>query len=75
METFTHTLDPYEKRVFEYLKNLKPRTTIVLDELVEKINMKKFIETAKKYMRLHAYIYMDGLEFSNDYTKLKKQEL
>ncbi|AUS04402.1 hypothetical protein [Pseudotamlana carrageenivorans] len=82
MNTATKPLNPpplneYEAQVYKYLNTLLPNDTINVADIVKEENNEKFIEIVKKYMRYHVDInsspYMNGLSFSNDYTKIRKQ--
>lgn len=62
----------WEDKIYKWLDELKPGCSIKIINVCRSENQEKFIELVKEYIDNHHY--GNGIEFSNDYSQIKKIE-
>jgi len=69
--------DNYANKVFTFLNNMLIEEWYTIDRFVKKENQKDFVEVVKFYIQMHPNKIPagNGIEFSNDYTKIRKQTM
>lgn len=63
----------YEDEIYTYLDKMEIGSTVSIDKVCKPENKDKFIFIVKEYIDNHEY--GNGIEFSNDFTKIKKNAI
>ena len=60
----------YTEQIWTFLDKLKPGDKVSVGSIVKKVNHDKFIQAVKDY--IETWPYGGGIEFSADYSHIKK---
>lgn len=67
--------DTYRDRVYDFLYKMPVGKAYIVDNICKAGSRDKFIEIVKEFMEATRLQYSYGLEFSDDYTIIRKDDV
>ena len=70
-----NSLDEYREKVYDFLCRMPVGKVYVIDNICKADSREKFVEVVKEFMEATLLKYSYGLEFSDDYTMIRKDDV
>ncbi len=67
--------DEYREKVYDFLYRMPVGKVYVIDNICKADSREKFIQIAREFMEATLLNYSYGLEFSGDYTTIRKDDV
>lgn len=68
-------IDEYRNRIYDFLERMPVGSVYVLDTLCRQENKELFISIVKEFIWATRRFYCYGIEFTNDYSRLRKMDV
>lgn len=68
-------MDEYREKVIEFLDRMPVGPVYVIDTICKAESKALFMEIVKEYINATRLIYSNGIEFSDDYTRIYKRDV
>lgn len=68
-------MDEYRQKVIDFLDRMPVGPVYVIDTICRADHKEQFIEIVKEYINATRLIYGNGIEFSDDYTRIYKRDV
>ena len=65
----------YRKKVIDFLDRMPVGSVYIIDHICKTENKEMFIEIVKEYIISTRRAYSNGIEFTNDYSRIRKMNV
>lgn len=68
-------IDEYREKVYDFLERMPTGAVYVIDTICRQENKDLFISLVKEYITDTWHSYSNGVEFTNDYSRIRKMDI
>lgn len=65
----------YRSKVFDFLDRMPVDSVYVIDRICKKESREVFVDLVKEYITSTRLVYSNGVEFTNDFTRIRKTDV